>query len=877
MESCRREHACPIVVVLMDDTPESPNVMEDGWEEAERWRVVGETLPDLYTAHIYESKIVSTSIGQRVAELLGYEVEELESDLGLRFQIIHHSDRDRVRSAFDHLLAGEPLSEVYRIYRRDGQMRCVRETAVAAKNPQGDVDRIIGLISDAGPERPASDHEPPEETLRKRARQLEILIRAAREINSVLEIPAVMRTLVTSGMELVGATAGAAGLRVDGEVVFEEYNNNGELIAINLTFELGVGVPGCVLETQHSYITNDAANDPHVIKEIQAELGFYNLIDVPIIGRDGRFLGCFELHNKEEHAPFTDEDVTMLEGLAAVASVALQNARTIARHKQAEDALRESEEKYRTLLENVDATIFRVDSQFRPIMIAGQAERTAGCAISDLLNQPELWMEMVHPEDRETERARYAQMAATGEPTTGVLRIVRGSGDIRWVRAHVSPRLDADGNLLHFDGVALDITDQIEAQQHEARHTEHMTVLAEISQAFVSSLDIGSILDSATQMTSDVLECACSIFFIEPATGRMHHSKVHSSEEDWSAQVDQALEQAGLTVENTIMDREIKPQIIPDATNDQSTQLMDFGRRAGIVPIIAAPIFVEGELFGIIAGGRRKRAPVFDDEDLWFLTEVASHASAALTNSALYRRQAKIAETLQRSFIPVSAQVRGLEIATCYYPAVGDVEVGGDFFDVIDFHNGTVGVVVADVSGKGMEAAMHTAEAKYMLRGFALQSSSPGFVVSALNQALWVYMGEFTFVTLVYALIDIGSGRMTYVNAGHEPPLIICPNGRELCELVPSGPVLGIVENQTYAERTFDLSHNDLLFCYTDGVTDVPCDGERFGYQRLVETVANAPVTRPHDLMVRIIDTIRDFGHGKQPDDQVIVVVRLES
>ena len=232
---------------------------------------------------------------------------------------------------------------------------------------------------------------------------------------------------------------------------------------------------------------------------------------------------------------------------------------------------------------------------------------------------------------------------------------------------------------------------------------------------------------------------------------------------------------------------------------------------------------------------------------------------------------------MQRSFIPVSVQVSGLEIATCYHPALGEVEVGGDFFDVIDFHNGTVGIVVGDVSGKGMEAAMHTAEAKYMLRGFALQSPDPGSVVSALNQALWVYMEEFTFVTLFYGLNEITSGKMTYVNAGHEPVLILRPEDHRVRELLPNGPVIGVVNSRSYFSHTVELTSDELLFSFTDGVTDVPRNGDRFGYQRLVETVAGVAVSRPHELMTHVIETVRDFGRGRQPDDQVILVIRLES
>lgn len=171
---------------------------------------------------------------------------------------------------------------------------------------------------------------------------------------------------------------------------------------------------------------------------------------------------------------------------------------------------------------------------------------------------------------------------------------------------------------------------------------------------------------------------------------------------------------------------------------------------------------------------------------------------------------------------------------------------------------------------------MHTAEAKYMLRGFVLQSADPGFVISALNQALSVYLEEFTFVTLFYGLIDLTSGKMAYVNAGHEPTLILHPEDHRVRELLPTGPVIGVIDSQSYSSHTVELTNEDLLFSYTDGVTDVPNNGERFGYERLVETVASAAVSLSHELMTHVIETVRGFGTTRQPDDQVILVVRLE-
>jgi GAF domain-containing protein len=170
-------------------------------------------------------------------------------------------------------------------------------------------------------------------------RQLEILLEANQNINTTLEVPIVMRTLVSSAITLISATSGASGLFVDGKMVFTEYNDKGEILQIDYAFEPGYGVPGWILKNKKPYITNDAERDPNVIPEIQKALGFYNLIDVPILNRSGKLLGCFEIHNSTDHRPFDEVDIELLKGLSASAAIALENAQLIAQYKQTKEAL----------------------------------------------------------------------------------------------------------------------------------------------------------------------------------------------------------------------------------------------------------------------------------------------------------------------------------------------------------------------------------------------------------------------------------------------------------------------------------------------------------------------------------------------------------
>ncbi|QRK05090.1 PAS domain S-box protein [Archangium violaceum] len=165
--------------------------------------------------------------------------------------------------------------------------------------------------------------------LEHRTRQLEILTTAAQELNSSLQIEDIMRCLVRMSLELVNAAGGTWGRLRSGRMIFTEYlRRQGQNIEPHfIVFEPEVGVPGHVMVTRAPYISNDAAHDPHVPPHLQKAMGFRSLIDLPIFGRSGALLGCFELHDKKDGQPFTREDLELLKGLGASAAVALENAR----------------------------------------------------------------------------------------------------------------------------------------------------------------------------------------------------------------------------------------------------------------------------------------------------------------------------------------------------------------------------------------------------------------------------------------------------------------------------------------------------------------------------------------------------------------------
>lgn len=552
----------------------------------------------------------------------------------------------------------------------------------------------------------------------------------------------------------------------------------------------------------------------------------------------------------------------------------------VTRLRFAEEARKESEQKLRSIMNSVDAVIFRMDPNLKLLALLGNVTHCTGYTIGEMLTDPSLWgKSILHPDDAERVRAFYKETAATAETRAVEMRILNKNGTVHWVRSQVTPRYDGDGNLLHFDGVGLDITESKENQARETRRTARMHILTDISQLFASTLDAQQIFDMATHHLCVIFQCPCVGITIAPSSGHIRRVSVCCPDHCEIESLDVALRHLGLSIDEVFGPWGITPGIVEDVVQSSraAEMFVECVLKTGSGPIrsaMMAPVAEGQEATGILMCGRTTE-DVFDSEDLWFLTEIAAHASAALATAALYKRQAHIAETLQRSLVPDEPHFKHLDIATLYAPAPGEAEVGGDFFDVFSVDHDKVAIVVGDVSGKGLQAAIHTAETKYMLRGFAHQNHDPHYVVHNLNHALNDYLPNETFITLLYFIIDTKNHTMTYINAGHEAPILFCRDSNSVGEIKPCGPVLGVTKSAIYTTQQAVIEPDDTLFCYTDGVTDVRTNGDRFGYARLRECVVGAPPGSAHRVMEHVMGKVRSFGLSRQTDDQVVVVVRL--
>jgi len=237
------------------------------------------------------------------------------------------------------------------------------------------------------------------------------------------------------------------------------------------------------------------------------------------------------------------------------------------------------------------------------------------------------------------------------------------------------------------------------------------------------------------------------------------------------------------------------------------------------------------------------------------------------------RSEMLVASKIQQSIIPASFPVpEGFDIAAITIPAL---EVGGDFYDIFSRHDTSVTLVLADVAGKGVPAALFMALSRTIIKILTRWPGSPAGIIRSSNSIFIEDSGSVSFVTLFFGVLDAQSCILRYVNAGHNPPVLYRAE-RNLSTLEPTGPVIGLLDDPDYSEGSVTLSPGDVLVIYSDGVTEaMDPDGKLFTEERLYEVIQQHHLSSAEGLMQAIVLAVRTFaGTAPQSDDLTLIVVK---
>lgn len=401
---------------------------------------------------------------------------------------------------------------------------------------------------------------------------------------------------------------------------------------------------------------------------------------------------------------------------------------------------------------------------------------------------------------------------------------------------------------------------------------EHLSSVMQVADAISPSLDLDEVLEALAKATAEVMCADCCVILLPGADGLL---------EVKGCSVDNAAVRAMRIPSGEGVSGKAFAQKRYAACTDLSRSANALGRKLAAVTgtkgILSTPLMVADEPTGVITvtSAQPRR---FSPKEIRLLTSIGLHTAVIVRNAALYSREASIARALQNDLVSEApAECRGLEFAARYIAALDEARVGGDFYDVTPLPNGKVVVVIGDVSGKGLKAAVHLAATKYMLKGLMYaHQDDPSVVLGKLNETLNYYFGLSFFVTLFYAVIDPRTCTIDYANAGHPPALLVTQDRKMHTCLPTTGTPAGSGLSCRYRTQRIQAEPRDLLLLYTDGVTETMKDGGMVGVEGLHSLVFDAGQRSHSQLIDYVCDQLSGGRAQAFKDDFAIMAVSFE-
>jgi sigma-B regulation protein RsbU (phosphoserine phosphatase) len=300
----------------------------------------------------------------------------------------------------------------------------------------------------------------------------------------------------------------------------------------------------------------------------------------------------------------------------------------------------------------------------------------------------------------------------------------------------------------------------------------------------------------------------------------------------------------------------------------------------GIRSVLAVPLGVSEKVFGIIYADSPIADGRFTEDHLKVLTTLASVAAIRVENARLaearlqqerLERELQLAMEIQQRFQPTAPPiVPGYELQGISFPCY---EIGGDYYDFIQREDGRLVIALGDVSGKGTAAALLMSSLHASVHAQAGSHATLSATISAVNRYLADNIPANRFVTLFYAELDPATGSLSFLNAGHNPPLIVHAAGT-VEQLASGGLPLGIKRNAEYREGRTQMQMGDVLVIYSDGVTEAASpSGEEFGPTRLYEVVSRNIDASAAGVRDRIESALTKFSQGTQAADDITLVI----
>ncbi|WP_329364724.1 SpoIIE family protein phosphatase [Streptomyces sp. NBC_01483] len=542
------------------------------------------------------------------------------------------------------------------------------------------------------------------------------------------------------------------------------------------------------------------------------------------------------------------------------------------------------------LLIDTDLRVRRANKQFASVF-GGNVESHRGRTVHDYLPRSEA----------ERVAATLRRVLETGDSITDmhVTGFIPGSDERRHWSVNLYRVHSGSGRPIGIAWLGTDITSRRAAAREAAAARRNLALLNEAGARIGNSLDLET---TARELLDVVVPGFCDLATVDLYQGLL------AGDETPRALADGSAELRRVAFASAVSDAPFIGGPAPvavgavhhyafnspcaDALRTARPQQVPAEDGGLIQSTLAVPMVAHDTVVGLAQFSRTKGSEPFGDRDRALAVELAARAAVCIDNARLYRREHERALILQRSLLPPGdPEASGLDIACRYLPGNAATEVGGDWFDVIELPGHRTALVVGDVMGRGLRAAVAMGELRTAVRTLALLDLEPAEVLSALDeiarglgtpggvqqatraarQPRDADLSEVYLATCVYAVYDSVTRRCTFANAGHLPPVLVEPGESALMLDVPPGMPLG-VGGEPFEEVEVELPEGALLALYTDGLVesrDHPLDE---GLQAFVGALTDP--SRPlEDVCDHVLNTL-DTHHGE--DDIALLMARVQ-
>jgi PAS domain S-box-containing protein len=495
----------------------------------------------------------------------------------------------------------------------------------------------------------------------------------------------------------------------------------------------------------------------------------------------------------------------------------------------------------------------------------------------------ESYAERIHPEDREWVAETVRQSVETGSGHQFEHRVIWPDGTERWVEGRGRVIRDERGEVTGMVGISADITER-------KREEDTQRFLAQAGNVLASSLDYETTLKQVARLAvahlgGSPLADWCSVSIREEsgnvtvlAVEHVDPSKVELARElgrkyPQDPKAPQGVPEVIRTGRSEIYPEISDDMIVAAARDEEHLAIL---RGLGFRSAMIVPLSVGGRALGALTFVSAESGRLYGPEDLVFAEDLARRAALAVENAQLFAAKKEMAQKLQEGFLPpVLPDIPGVELAGRYRWG-GQGEVGGDFYDAFATGDGSWALLIGDVCGKGPEAAVVTALARYTLRAVAMRATKPSDVLATLNEAVRQQRSDRTFCTVCYARLRVREegARLTVCCAGHPLPILLRADGT-LEEAGTPGTLLGIFVDPELSDRVVDLGPGDALVLFTDGVIEERAPGAVFGRERLESVVRSSAGLDADGIAQAIEQAVLSFRPDPTHDDIAILVVRV--